>query len=77
MRMIMAWFTKEIECSKTLKDVCIRLADVEAKLKGLEIENTDLRNKVLRKLQTHFKQDDEEEVRKSPKPLSIFPTIGL
>ena len=72
----MSWFRAEKEISSTLKDVCERLANVESKLKGLEIENTDLRNKVLRRIQM-IKPDLEEETINKPKGLSSFSPFGI
>ena len=72
----MGWFKAEKELSSTLKDVCERLANVESKLKGLEIENTDLRNKVLRRIQM-IKPDTEEEIISKPKSLNSFNPFGV
>lgn len=51
---------EEKDLSSTIKDLCERVANVESKLKGLEIENTDLRNKVLRKIQDRNPTKDSE-----------------
>lgn len=73
----MLWFNKaQVEENKTFTDVLQRLANVESKLKGLEIENTDLRNKVLRKIQKLPEPD--KEINDNPmegkvmKPFSPF-----
>jgi hypothetical protein len=52
------WFTKHTKeptniSLKEYDDLCKRLSNVEAKLSSIEIENTVLRNKVLRKIQRH------------------------
>lgn len=57
------WFSSNNKQSETLystvQDVLLRLTALETKVKGLELENDDLRNKVLRKIQ---KRDNSPQV---------------
>ncbi len=67
---------KEKEVSITMKDVCERLANVESKLKGLEIENNDLRNKVLRRIQDRTPVEEEDKPLK-PKHLTTLNPFAM
>jgi hypothetical protein len=69
----MEWFkSKQKDENKTIKDLCERMGNVEGKLVKLEIENTALRDKVLRKLQKHYDEEKSDNPMEQPKPLNTF-----
>jgi hypothetical protein len=63
---------KEKDENKTIKDLCERMGNVEGKLLKLEIENTALRDKVLRKLQKY----NPEETKQEPQNFNSLSPFG-
>lgn len=56
--------------TKRVSEITIELNEIKAKLRSLDLENEDLRNKVLRKLQEKRKKIEEEqqtEIKQEPK----------
>jgi hypothetical protein len=66
---------EEIVLSKTIKDLCERLGNLESKLTAMEFEFSAIKYKVLRKLEYRSKQEEQEtgdKMLKEEKNLKTF-----